>query len=486
MRNADCGMAGRPSIGRSCVDSAFPIPHYLSRPVTTGPRFQYRPPEFAAPPLAGAPDARFEPAPADGVLPDRFFSTTNLPTYVRAAGAWRRPRLPRMDGVIVLHAGGDLVVTEPRRVRKGQLVAVGTEEDGREGIFVHTEGFLGGVHSANEFGFMQTEVSREKPVDYAVLAQLLGEEKRRSGKILWVVGPALVHARAREDMIWFIQNGYVQAFLGGNAVAVHDLEAAIFGTTLGMTSSGQGVEGGHALHMRAINQVRRVGGIAAAVRQGLVTSGIMHALVTHQVPFVLAGSIRDDGPLPEVLSDTLAAQDAMRERTAQATFAVFVATALHAIAVGNMLPAFVDAPTPDELRPLTTICVDQTEFVVNKLRYRGTHQAYGVVTNAQDFMHVLRFYVERWEQARARATIRRWRRAGGRDGQSSPKRSPSRCRPTRSRPSTCSRRSSGKGASGAPRSWRAGLRRAGDGCGAIRHATCWSCAGKNAGSHAWR
>src|SRR2546427_463147 len=116
----------------------------------------------------------------------------------------------------------------------------------------------------------------------------------------------------------------------------------------------------------------------------------MHALVTHGVPFVLAGSIRDDGPLPEVLSDTLAAQDAMREFTAQATFAVFVATALHAIAVGNMLPAFVDAPSPEDLRPLTTICVDQTEFVVTKLRDRGTHQAYGVVTNAQDFMHVVR------------------------------------------------------------------------------------------------
>jgi hypothetical protein len=211
----------------------------------------------------------------------------------------------------------------------------------------------------------------------------------------------LVHARAREDMIWFITNGYVQAFLGGNAVAVHDLEAAIFGTTLGMTSSGQGVEGGHALHMRAINRVRRAGGIGAAVAQGLVSSGIMHALVTQRVPFVLAGSIRDDGPLPEVVSDTLAAQDAMRQFTAQATFAVFVATALHAIAVGNMLPAFVDAVSPEDLRPLTTICVDQTEFVVNKLRDRGTHQAYGVVTNAQDFMHVLRFYVERWEQAPA-------------------------------------------------------------------------------------
>jgi lysine-ketoglutarate reductase/saccharopine dehydrogenase-like protein (TIGR00300 family) len=375
--------------------------------VTARPRFQYRPPDFDTPPLAGAPDARFEPAPADGVLPDGFFSTTNLPTYVKTGGTWRRPRLPRMDCVIVRQPTGDLVVTEPRKVKQGHLLALGSAEDGSQGILVHAEGFLGGGHSANEFGFMQTEVSRERPVDYAVLAQLLGEEKQRGGKIIWVVGPALVHARAREDMIWFIRNGYVQAFLGGNAVAVHDLEAAIFGTTLGMSSSGEGVEGGHALHMRAINAIRRVGGIAAAVKQGVVTGGIMHALVAQGVPFVLAGSIRDDGPLPEVFADTLAAQDAMRQFTAQATFAVFVATALHAIAVGNMLPAFVDAASPGELRPLTTICVDQTEFVVNKLRDRGTHQAYGAVTNAQDFMHVLRFYVERWEQAQAPATILR-------------------------------------------------------------------------------
>ena len=369
------------------------------------PRFQYRPPNFDAPPLSGAPEARFEPAPADGVLPDGFFSTSNLPTYVKTGGAWRRPRLPRMDCVIVRHPTGDLVTTEPRKVARGTLVAVGSAEDGSEGIFVHTEGFLGGRHSANEFRFMQTEVSRERPVDYGVLAQLLGEEKARGGNIVWVIGPALVHARAREDMIWFIENGYAGALLGGNAVAVHDLEAAIFGTTLGMSSSGEGVAGGHALHMRAINAIRAAGSIEQAVRSGQVKSGIMHALVTHRVPFVLAGSIRDDGPLPEVLSDTLAAQDAMRDVTSRATFAIFVATALHAIAVGNMLPAFVDAATPDGVRPLTTVCVDQTEFVVNKLRDRGTHQAYGVVTNAQDFMHVLRFYVERWEQARTPAPL---------------------------------------------------------------------------------
>jgi lysine-ketoglutarate reductase/saccharopine dehydrogenase-like protein (TIGR00300 family) len=369
------------------------------------PRFQYRPPNFDAPPLAGMPEARFAPAPADGVLPDGFFSTTNLPTYVKLRSGWRRPRLPRMDCVVVHHAkGDDLVVTEPRRVRAGQPLVVAATEDGSEGVYVHAEGFLGGRHSANEFRFMQTEVSRERPVDYSVLAQLLGEEKARGGKILWVIGPALVHARAREDMIWFVENGYVGALLGGNAVAVHDLEAAIFGTTLGMSSSGEGVEGGHALHMRAINAVRRAGSIKAAVQQGIAKSGIMHALVSRGVPYVLAGSIRDDGPLPDVIPDTLAAQDAMREHTAAATFAVFVATALHAIAVGNMLPAFVDSDEPSEVRPLTTVCVDQTEFVVNKLRDRGTHQAYGVVTNAQDFMHVLRFYVERWQQTSPQAT----------------------------------------------------------------------------------
>jgi hypothetical protein len=227
------------------------------------PRFQYRSPNFDAPPLQGAPDARFEGAPADGVLPDGFFSTTNLPTYVRVGGAWRRPRLPRMDCVIMLHPEGDLVVVEPRKVKRGQRVAVGASEDGSEGIYVHAEGFLGGRHSANEFRFMQTEVSREKPVDYSMLAELLGEEKQRGGRILWVIGPALVHARAREDMIWFIDNGYVGTLLGGNAVAVHDLEAAIFGTTLGMSSSGEGVEGGHALHMRAINTIRRAGSIEA-------------------------------------------------------------------------------------------------------------------------------------------------------------------------------------------------------------------------------
>jgi len=274
------------------------------------------------------------------------------------------------------------------------VVAMGEAEDGACGIVVHAAGFLGGAHGANEFRFMSTEVSRERPVNYEELAGRLIEERQRGGYLIWVAGPALVHSRARSDFEWFIANGFVQAVLVGNAVAVHDIEAAIFGTTLGMTNTGQSVEGGHGLHMRAINRVRAAGSIEGAVEQGLIRSGIMHTLVMHEIPYVLAGSIRDAGPLPGVVTDALAAQDAMREHTVLATGAIFVATALHAIAVGNMLPAFHTRSGSPE--PLMTICVDQTEFVVNKLKDRGTHQAYGVVTNAQDFMHVLRFYTERW------------------------------------------------------------------------------------------
>jgi lysine-ketoglutarate reductase/saccharopine dehydrogenase-like protein (TIGR00300 family) len=355
----------------------------------------YKYPDFSRAPFAGAPEARFEPLPADGVLPEGFFSTSNLPTYLQVGGKWLMPERPRMDGVVVKREGR-LETIEPRRLRKGELIAMGEAEDGTQGIVVHAEGFLGGSHGANEFRFMSTEVSRERPVNYEELAKRLAEEKRAGGFLVWVVGPALVHSRARTDFEWFIANGFVQAVLVGNAVAVHDIEAAIFGTTLGMTNKGEPTEGGHGLHMRAINKVRAAGSIPKAVEQGLIKSGIMYALVKHKVPFVLAGSIRDDGPLPGVVSDTLAAQDAMREHTVNATGAIFIATALHAIAVGNMLPAFhtrYGAPAP-----LMTICVDQTEFVVNKLKDRGTHQAYGVVTNAQDFMHVLRFYVEQWER----------------------------------------------------------------------------------------
>ena len=343
--------------------------------------------------LPDAPDASFVPAPADGVLPENFFATTNLPTYVKLNGEWVMPREPRMDGSLVLDRDGRLWVREGRRVNRGEKVAIGSAEDGSEGIYVQSS-VLPQEESDDEFRFMSSLVSREKPIDYSLMARILIDERDRGGYPIWVAGPALVHARARADMVWFIENGFVGALLAGNAVAVHDIEAAIFGTTLGMTNTGVSVPGGHGLHMRAINKVRAAGSIAEAVEHGIVTNGIMYALVTHDVPFVLTGSIRDDGPLPEVITDNLTAQDAMRRHTIKATMAILVATALHSIATGNMLPSFV-ANSDGTLRELTTICVDSSEFVVSKLKDRGTRQAFGVVTNAQDFMQILRLYVER-------------------------------------------------------------------------------------------
>jgi lysine-ketoglutarate reductase/saccharopine dehydrogenase-like protein (TIGR00300 family) len=355
-------------------------------------------PDFSAARFAQAPDARFVPAPADGVLPEQFFSTTNLPTYIRVEGQWRMPKEPRMDSALVLDGAGELWVREGRRVRKGDRVAVGQAEDGSEGIFVHTAAFMGDAEEG-EFKFMTSEVSREKPIDYALMARILIDERERGGYPVWVTGPALVHSRARNDMAWFIANGFVGALLAGNAVAVHDIEASIFSTTLGMTSSGEATSGGHGLHMRAINKVRAAGSIARAVEQGIIKDGIMYACVMHKVPFVLTGSIRDDGPLPDVITDALTSQDAMKRHTTKATMAILIATALHAIATGNMLPAFV-TEADGSLRELPTICVDSSEFVVSKLKDRGTHQAFGVVTNAQDFMHILRLYVERELDAR--------------------------------------------------------------------------------------
>lgn len=356
----------------------------------------YRGPDFSTPALRAAPEARFAPLPADGVLPEDFFSTSNLPTYVRLGGKWVMPDRPRMDCVIV-RRGDRLEVSEPRRLKQGEQILMGYHEDGSEGVYVHASGFLAGADNTgkSEFKFMGTEVSRERPVNYEELAARLGEQKLNGGHVLWIAGPALVHSRARHDFEWFIQNGYVGAMMAGNAVAVHDIEAAIYGTTLGMDNKGNPTEGGHGTHMRAINKVRALGSIQKAVETGLIKSGIMHALVTKKVPYVLAGSIRDDGPLPGVYSHSLEAQDAMREHAVKATGAVMVATALHAIAVGNMLPAFY-MDKSGQPTPLMTICVDQEEFVVNKLKDRGTHQAFGVVTNAQDFMTVLRVYVERW------------------------------------------------------------------------------------------
>jgi len=340
------------------------------------PTVPFSRPDFNSPELASAPDARFVAAPADGVLPDGFFSTTNLPTYVRIKGEWRLPREPRMDSALVLDRDGSLWVKEGRRLRKGDLVAVGAAEDGTEGIFVQTD--LIGAETGDEFKFMTSEVSREKPIDYAVMAQLLVDERERGGYPIWVTGPALVHSRARNDMSWFIANSFVGALLAGNAVAVHDIEASIFGTTLGMTRTGEATSGGHGLHMRAINQVRAAGSIANAVRQGIIKDGIMFSCVTHNVPFVLTGSIRDDGPLPDTITDMNEAQDAYAAQLKNAGLVLCLGSMLHSIATGNMLPSWVKI-----------VCVDINPATVIKLTDRGSIQTVGVVTDAEPFLRAL-------------------------------------------------------------------------------------------------
>jgi lysine-ketoglutarate reductase/saccharopine dehydrogenase-like protein (TIGR00300 family) len=350
----------------------------------------YRHPDWKS--FAKAPECRFEPAPGDAMLPDGFMSTTNFPTYVNVGGKWRMPDMHRMDSHLVWEPRAQKLATrEFSNIRKGDLVAVASAEDGSEGVLVWTHGFEAegkGEGHDDAFTFMSSDVSREKPVNYPAIFDQFMANRGEKGRILWVIGPALVHARGREAMEWLIRFGFAHVVFAGNAVGVHDVEAALYGSTLGMKADGSGAAGGHAAHMRAINEVKKAGSIKALVDSGKIKSGIMHACTITKTPYLLAGSIRDDGPLPETITDNLRSQALMREHTSKATMVVMVATALHSIATGNMLPTFCTKPD-GQMAEITTICVDQTEFLVSKLKDRGTHQAFGVVTNAQDFMRLV-------------------------------------------------------------------------------------------------
>jgi len=348
----------------------------------------YYPPDFTATLLEAAPDVSLEAAPAAGIVPRTFYATTNYPTYVKWRGEWALVQRQRMDAAIVQPPlTGHFECTEMRNVRPGQPVVVGSLEDGSTGVLVHSNGFrpaAGPTAAADVFGFMSTGPSRERPLNYRRLAELVAGHKNPIGRAVWVLGPAVVHSGAREAMSWLIDHGYVAAIFGGNAVATHDLEYALYGTALGMDREGQAIAGGHRHHMDAINTVRAAGSIAAAVEAGLIKNGIMYSAVKTGIDVVLAGSIRDDGPLPEVITDALQAQDTMRAITQQATLVVMLATMLHSIATGNMMPTFVEQA--GTLRPVYTVVVDQSENVISKLIDRGTHQAVGVVRNADDFL----------------------------------------------------------------------------------------------------
>jgi len=319
-------------------------------------------------------------APADGVFPEHFYVTTNQQTFVQFEDKEIEVQPALMDSAIVVgRATRTATATKFYSVKKGDDVVVG-----HHGIRVVP--LQRSTARADVFEFMASNVSIEKPKT-AVIRQMAAEfhrAKQENGKILVVGGPAIVHTGAAEHFEKLIGWGYVNLLFAGNALAAHDIENALFGTSLGVfLEKGSLAEAGHENHMRAINVIRSAGGIKPAVQSGLLKSGIMHACVKNGVDYVLAGSIRDDGPLPDVITDALEAQQAMRAKLEGITIAMMMGTMLHSIAVGNLLPASV-----------RTICVDINPGVVTKLADRGTFQAIGLVTDIEPFLRELTDCIE--------------------------------------------------------------------------------------------
>lgn len=352
-------------------------------------------------------EAQLKRAPRDGVLPPDFYATTNLETAVylaapRGAGSrgfriadfgsrmanrksqiknrkspkarWVRVRNPEMDGAIrVARSRRAAETVKMAGVRKGDLIVVG-----HRGVRVVP---VESRRAPEDFEFMTSEVSTEKPKGILIrrIAGMMKAERAAGRPILWVCGPAVVHSGAAPLLEKLVEAGYVQRLFAGNALAAHDIECALFGTSLGVSMrEGASAPSGHENHLRAINAIRAAGGIRQAVRKGLLTRGILAACVRRKVDVVLAGSIRDDGPLPEVITDTLRAQDAMRRRCRRVRLALFVATLLHSVATGNMLPAAT-----------RVVCADIQPAAVTKLLDRGTFQTLGLVTDVQPFLREL-------------------------------------------------------------------------------------------------
>jgi len=320
-----------------------------------------------------AEDVKYEPAPKDFVLPDNFYSTTHHPTFVRLNGEWVPVKNIEMDKAILIK-NGEAYATPMSEVKKGDLIVVGTK-----GIrIVPTER----PRKRGIFEFMTYTVSSERPA--SSYAEAISEEiiatKKSGGKIIVVAGPAVIHSGARDALAELIRLKFVDVLFSGNALAVHDIEVSLFGTSLGINlKTMQPTEGGHRHHLAAINTIRKIGSIKKAVESGVVKNGIFYECIKGGVPFVLAGSIRDDGPLPEVITDVLKAQQAMRQHIRNGVdMVLMLASTLHSIATGNMLPSYVK-----------TVCVDVNPAVVAKLMDRGTSQAVGIVSDVGAFLPLL-------------------------------------------------------------------------------------------------
>jgi lysine-ketoglutarate reductase/saccharopine dehydrogenase-like protein (TIGR00300 family) len=324
-------------------------------------------------------EASVSEADRDGVFPDHFYSTTNLPTRVRVEGRWLEVENPEMDCGLILENDAEgrpsRIYTLPMSdVRAGMHVICGAS-----GIRVSVP--TPDRATGASFGFMESDVSSEKPQAVLVrqVADGMREAKAAGKKVLWVGGPGVVHTGAAPAMIAMVNAGFVDILFAGNALATHDIESALYGTSLGVDlAMGRGVEHGHEHHIRALNTIRKEGSIKAAVDSGVLTGGIMHALVTQDREFVLVGSVRDDGPLPDVYTDVIEGQRAMRAQLKDVGFCLMVATMLHSVATGNILPASI---------PLA--CVDINPATVTKLADRGSSQARGIVTDVGLFLEQL-------------------------------------------------------------------------------------------------
>ena len=360
----------------------------------------YHEPDFTQEKFTGAPDVKWETVETDGVAPEYFHSTSMYPEFFKIDGAWHLAKESRMDASVVIRPGNELDVVENRNLRKGDRVILGRTENCEEGIFMHCSCFEDNTPGLeDQFVFRQGR-SRETSYarDYDRLIDLLRYEKANGGNILWVLGPAFAFDYdARRAMELLISNGYVNGILAGNALATHDLEGALLHTALGQDIyTQQSHPNGHYNHLDVINKVRRCGSIPAFIEEYNIDNGIMYSLVQNQVPFVLTGSIRDDGPLPEVIGDAYTGQGKMRDLVRNATTVICLATMLHTIATGNMTPSFRVLPD-GTVRPVFLYCVDAAEFVVNKLMDRGSLAATTIVTNVQDFITILVKGLALWE-----------------------------------------------------------------------------------------
>ncbi|MBQ5812839.1 MAG: hypothetical protein IIW34_01650 [Clostridia bacterium] len=346
----------------------------------------YTEPDFNSDILAAAPDAKLAAVVKDGVAPENYHATGIYPEYFKIGGKWMLAEESRMD-CLAVYEDGRIKIIEFRRLKKGQQVVLGRTEDGSEGIYVHMHGFSKPGESSGAFAFRQGR-SRETAYtrDYVELYELLRSEKENGGNILWVMGPACAFdSDSREAMAAVIRAGYADGIMAGNALATHDLEAGLMKTALGQDIYTQEImHNGHYNHIDTINKVRECGSIPEFIRKYDIKDGIIHACVESGTPFVLAGSIRDDGPLPEVIPDVYEAQNNMRALVSRATTIICMASVLHTVATGNMTPSYrvVDG----KVRPLYFYSVDISEFAVNKLLDRGSLAVKTLVTNAQDFI----------------------------------------------------------------------------------------------------